>query len=236
MDRTLFLPVNVVFLTVFLPLATAWGVQSGSGTQGGAHRSGPGVCTLALGPMAATEEAEQLRLLPELEGQSAKDAYPIYQEAISVLGPGVPFRQILDWLKGEGPAFPMEEALQTLAPYQSVLVLLERASKCRQCNWPKIKVGVMVPHLTEMRYLIALVALQARIHIEERRFSEAAVALQAGMALTRHLGQAPLVIQGTVAMAMEGVLCRQLRHRVQGTWIAKPLWAHSRIATVTRGH
>jgi len=66
-----------------------------------------------------------------------------------------------------------------------------------------------------MRYLIALVALQARIHIEERRFSEAAVALQAGMALTRHLGQAPLVIQGTVALAMEGVLCRQLRHWVQ---------------------
>jgi hypothetical protein len=35
------------------------------------------------------------------------------------------------------------------------------------------------------------------------------------MALAYHLGQASLVIQGQVAMSMESVLCRQLRHWVQ---------------------
>ena len=47
------------------------------------------------------------------------------------------------------------------------------------------------------------------------RFAKAAASLQVGMGLTHHLGQAPLVIQGQVAMAMESVLCRQLRHWVQ---------------------
>ncbi|NQV33309.1 MAG: hypothetical protein HQ515_11495, partial [Phycisphaeraceae bacterium] len=75
--------------------------------------------------------------------------------------------------------------------------------------------GAMMPHLPELRQLIFLVALKARIQIEQHRFADAVASLQVGTALAHHLGQAPLVIQGQVAMSMEAVLCRQLRHWVQ---------------------
>lgn len=121
----------------------------------------------------------------------------------------------MDWFNEEGVGFPIEEAEEILATYESVLAQLERGAQRRHCNWPRVKVGANVPHLTELRQLIGLVALQARVHLEERRFVAAATSLQTGMVLTYRLGHAPLVIQGQVAMAMQSVLCRQLTHWIQ---------------------
>ncbi len=140
---------------------------------------------------------------------------PLYEKAIGGLGPDVPVRRLADWLRIDGAGFPVEEAIETLALFDFPLAQLELASKCSQCAWPKVKVGAMVPHLTELRHLIFLVALKARIQIEQRRFAEAGASLQVGMVLAYHLGQAPLVIQGMVASAMESVLGRQLRQWVQ---------------------
>jgi hypothetical protein len=176
---------------------------------------GPWVCTLTLGPPGGPTEAAQLLLLPDPNAQTDTDAYPLYEKAIRGLGADVSLQNVSGWLKIDGPGFPVEEAVQTLAAFAVPLAHLELGSKCRQCTWPKVKVGAMVPHLTELRELIFLVALRARIQIEQRRFADAAASLQVGMALTHHLGQAPLVVQGQVAMAMESVLCRQLRQWVQ---------------------
>ncbi|MCH8218525.1 MAG: hypothetical protein IH892_17340, partial [Planctomycetes bacterium] len=95
------------------------------------------------------------------------------------------------------------------------LVHLGGGAQYKQCTWPKVKAGATVPHLTEFRGLIALISLKARVQIEEGRFVDAATSLQTGMALTHDLGHAPLVIQGTLAVAMENVLCRPLRNWVQ---------------------
>jgi hypothetical protein len=176
---------------------------------------GPWVCTLTLGLLGASTEAAQLLLLPDPNAQTDADAYPLYEKAIRGLGTGVSWQNVSGWLKIDGPGFPVEEADQTLAAFAVPLEHLELGSKCRQCTWPKVKVGAMVPHLTELRQLIFLVALKARTQIEERRFADASASLQVGMALTYHLGQAPLVMQGQVARAMESVLYRQLRHWVQ---------------------
>ena len=172
--------------------------------------SGPWVCTLTLGPIGASPAAARLLLLPDPNNWTDADAYPLYEKAIGGLGPDVPVQRLADWLRIDGPGFPVEEAIETLALFDFPLAQLELASKCSQCAWPKVKVGAMVPHLTELRHLIFLVALKARIQIEQRRFAEAGASLQVGMVLAYHLGQAPLVIQGMVASAMESVLGRQM--------------------------
>ncbi|MCP4450368.1 MAG: hypothetical protein GY809_02830 [Planctomycetes bacterium] len=176
---------------------------------------GPWVCTLTLGSPGASTKAAQFLLLLDPNAQTDADAYPLYEKAIRGLGADVSLQNVSAWLKIDSPEFPLEEAVQTLAAFAVPLVHLEQASKCRQCTWPRVNVGTMMPHLTELRQLIFLVALKARIQIEQHRFADAVVSLQIGMALAYHLGQAPLVIQGQVAMSMEAVLCRQLRHWVQ---------------------
>jgi hypothetical protein len=175
--------------------------------------SGPWACTLVLGSLGAAPAARIL-LLTDPRDRANADAYPLYEKAIEGLGSDFP-SQVPDWIMSEGSRFPTEEAIHTLDAFVAPLAQLELGSKCRQCTWPKVKVGATVPHLTELRHLIFLVGLKARVHIEQRQFAVAATSLQTGMALTHHLGQASLVTQGQVAMAMESVLARQMRRWVQ---------------------
>ena len=176
---------------------------------------GPWACTLTLGSLG-TSPAAPILLLTDPNVRTNADAYPLYEKAITGIGSGFP-SHVPDLLKIEGAGFPLEEAVQILESFAMPLTQLEVGSQCRRCTWPKVKVGAMVPQLNELRHLIFLVALKARVQIEQRHFTEAVTSLQVGLALTHHLGQAPLVIQGQVAIAMGSIMARQLK-----LWIQTP--------------
>ncbi|MCH8215363.1 MAG: hypothetical protein IH892_01190, partial [Planctomycetes bacterium] len=111
---------TVLIALIFCLSAPAVLAQQGSDpVQDRQALSGPWVHAMTLGPPGPSPAAEPLRLLPDPNGQRDGDAYPLYEKALTSLGPNVPFQQIMDWVNEEGAGFPIEEAVQILATYES---------------------------------------------------------------------------------------------------------------------
>ena len=112
-----------------LPMQAIPAQQNSDQPQEREFLPGPWVCTLTLGPPGASTEAAQFLLLPDPNAQTDADAYPLYEKAIRGLGTGVSWQNVSGWLKIDGPGFPLEEAVQTLAAFAVPLEHLELGSK-----------------------------------------------------------------------------------------------------------
>lgn len=172
--------------------------------------------TLTLSPQKAPAEPGKWTLLPPESAMIDGDAVPLYEKAIQALPDEAGDEQISKWLAMPIDQMPLDQVEQGLAKYMDSLKFVAKATKCRECKWPEWNPGADVPNLKEYRRIAFVVRLWARMEIANGGYEGAILALQTAFGMSRHIGQAPTVLQAMVGTAIGGLACRQTSEFVQG--------------------
>jgi len=183
------------------------------------------IVEMTLNPAKSPEPKQKYRLLPKAQEQSDADALPLYEKAVQSLPKDLKTDQIRQWLDTPSDKLPREQVQSTLQQLGPTLQLVAQAAKCRQCNWPPFKPGTLPENLSEYRKLAYILALQARFQIAQGRYDQAISTLQTGLAMARHLGEAPTLIQGLVGVAIAGVIMNRAEELIQASNALSLYWA-----------
>ena len=95
------------------------------------------------------------------------------------------------------------------------LDLISQGAKCKGCNWPAFVPGTMPAHLTEYRQLALLLCLKARLEIAQGQYDKAIETIRTGLAMSKHMGEAPTIIQGMTGIAAATVMLRPMEDLAQ---------------------
>jgi len=171
---------------------------------------------LVLHPQKASAAVGKFSLLPPESAKVDGDAVPLYEKAIKSLPDKAGDEQIQEWSKMSIGQLPLDAAEQGLTPYMESLQYVAKAAKCRQCSWPQWKPGEDMGDLSGYRRLAFAIRLWAKLEIADERYEGAAVALQTGFGMSRHLGLAPTIIQGLIGAAVGELMCAEVEEFIQG--------------------
>ncbi len=170
---------------------------------------------LTLYPAKAAEPSENYRLLPTAEEQTDADAVPLYEKALKSLPRDLEMDQIYGWLKIPPEKLPLEQVRATLDKLKPCLELLEQAARCRQCDWPYVDDDTLSLNIRRYRTVVFSLDVQIRLQIAENRFGEAIRTVRTGLAMAKHFGKGPTLLQGMLGVAIGARVCRQLEQFVQ---------------------
>jgi hypothetical protein len=108
---------------------------------------------------------------------------------------------------------------------------LDLAARREYCDWQfteRIKregITMLLPDVQSFRQFATLLAYRARLHISAGRYDKAIYTLQTGMAMSRHVGDAPTFITALVGAAISQVMLKQLEELIQAPNSPNLYWA-----------
>lgn len=170
---------------------------------------------LTLYPAKAAEPSENYRLLPTADEQTDADAVPLYEKALRSFPSDLQMDQIYGWLKMPPEQLPREQVRAALGKLKPTLELLEEAARCRRCDWPYVDDDTMSLNLPQYRTLVFFLDLQVRLQVAQGQHDEAIRTVQTGLAVAKHLGKGPTLLQGMIGVGVGARICRQLEQFVQ---------------------
>jgi hypothetical protein len=206
----------------------------------------PAVVSVVLRPAAAPVPALKYALLPERSSLVPGNAVLFYHRAIEwILGDRarhqpVPDKQkrraadsdeqaAYEWVNGPIAAIPLDRARAWLDQRQFVLHEAELGARRRDCDWGfgsrSEGYNLIITEIQEMRSLVRVVALRARVAILEKKPDEAIYWLQTGFAMARHVSQGPTLIQPLVGLASSAILNHALEDLIQSPGMPSLYWA-----------
>ncbi|UCF42391.1 MAG: hypothetical protein JSV99_07230 [Planctomycetota bacterium] len=189
-----------------------------------AKRGDGGRVELTMELAKAVEDSRRYRLLPGEEEQVDEDAVKLYKEAVASLPEDMDPMKIGGWVRGPLDALPRKEAESVLGELKGTLELVERAARCKRCDWP-FAVDAKRGELRGYRVIAYGIALKARLRMAESKYDEAISTIQTGLTMGRHLGESSVLPQGLVGIAISGLMCAQLEQFVQGPDAPNVYWA-----------
>ena len=189
----------------------------------------PEIHRITLHPSATTQPALRYRLLPEALDLTPGNAATHYLTASSKqeMAPesDAVYKKFCEesdkWFGVDSKKFDREVARKMLSEFQSPLRHLELGARQEECRWelPYRRDGLstLLPHLSPLRHLATLLALQAHLEIMDGHYDDATHTLQTGFALARHLGKDGTLIETLVATGIAALMCEQIEF-----WIQQP--------------
>lgn len=167
----------------------------------------PRVVRLTIAP-ARLDAARSLPLLPGSEQQTDGDGAELYAKAVQALPQGPKTDQVQQWLGVPLDELPAADVQAILQQAKTSLELAGQGAKCRSCEWPPFQSGTMPTGLAEFRNLARLLCLRARLQIAQRQYDDAVGTIRTGLAMARHVGESPTVVQGMVGVAIAAMVLR----------------------------
>ncbi|UCC23258.1 MAG: hypothetical protein JSW23_04175 [Planctomycetota bacterium] len=183
---------------------------------------GPTKLTVEL--VKAGEDTGRYRLLSSAEERVDEDAVGLYKEAVASLPEDMDLMKIGGWVRGPLDALPRKEAESTLEELKGTLESVERAAKCKRCDWP-FAVVAKPEEQRGYRVIAYAISLKARLKIAEGKYDEAISAIQAGYAMGRHLGESSVLPHGLAGIAISAFMCTQVEQLVQEPDAPNVYWA-----------
>ncbi len=174
----------------------------------------PRIRTLALAP-APIDAVTSYALLPGADKLTSGDAVALYTKAAQALPGNLNQQQIHNWLRMPLGKLPRAKAQQVVQQAQTSLQQVELATRCQDCNWPAFTPGTNPAHLTKYRVLAQLLCLQARLQMLQNQYDDAVSSMRTSMAMARHVGESPTLIQGMVGVAMAAQALRNVEDIAQ---------------------
>jgi len=202
-----------VCLIVAAGLLSVDGLQAKQQSKGGS--GSPRVFTLAIAPSRLEAGQEGPPLLVKADEQTDGDGAVLYGKAAQALPTTLDRRQLSEWAKMPLKEMPQDRVRAVLEQGRESLELAGQGAMCKGCTWPPFVPGIMVPNLSEYRQLTYLLCLKARLQIAEGHYDEAISTLRTGLTMSKHIGEAPTVMQGMVGVAMASLLLRPVEDLAQ---------------------
>src|SRR5262249_40285465 len=110
---------------------------------------------------------------------------------------------ISGWISGPLRDIPRDEARKAMAVFRQALHEVELGAWRRTCDWeldrPDAGIDLLIEEVQQARSLNRLITLEVRLDILDGRTEQAIHWLQVGLALARHVGQAPIYIASLVS-------------------------------------
>ncbi|MBP7049477.1 MAG: hypothetical protein KBE65_00515 [Phycisphaerae bacterium] len=170
---------------------------------------------LILHPQKAPTAVGGLLLLPPASKMIDGDAFPLYEKAIQALPDKAGDKQISEWLRMPVDRLPLDQVEKAVVDRTESLKAVNKAVRCRQCNWPQPSPAATVGRWYGYSRLARVVGLWAKLEIANGGYEGAILALQTGFGMTRHLGQAPSLILRQSAPGIGRHMCREVEELVQ---------------------
>ncbi|MEN6335563.1 MAG: hypothetical protein ABFE01_15035 [Phycisphaerales bacterium] len=206
----------VLLVTTIIIPSVAWAMEQPSGKS-----DSPREVTLVVWPARIDAAGTSLTLLPKAADLSAGDGAAFYNKAVQALPPDLQRGQVTYWAREPIRNLPLDqaEAQAVLQQTQASLDLVERGARCKDCNWPAFVPGTMPANLSQYRQLQDLLCLKARIELLQSQFDKAARTIGTGLAMSKHVGEGPTVMQGMTGVAMATLLLRPVEDwtQIQGS-------------------
>ncbi len=212
------------------PILGLWVLPS----AGGAEQE-PARVRLSVDAMAAPRPALRYTLLHEIIDQTPGNAALVYQRIRGLLAQNERWseqsEQCEKWLKLPIEELPVDAVEELVAQHVSTLGQLVKATRCERCDWEipirQDGVNALLPHLSEARTAARLLALEIRLRTRQGRYPEAMDRLKAGFALTKHVGNGTVLIEGLVGVAIENMMLDRLEELVRQPGAPNLYWALS---------
>lgn len=192
------------FSVVVLVIATTLQASASA-----AATSGPRVTALVLQP-SRFETGKSYSLLPKTEELTEGDAAPLYDKAVADMPQNMNTGQLRQWTRVPLAELPQGQVQAFLQQAQPTLQSIAKAARCKSCTWPAFQAGTMPSNLSAYRQLTYIVCLKARLEIARKQYDAALATMQSGLAMARHIGDAPTIIQGLVGLAMASMVFRSV--------------------------
>ena len=199
---------------------------------------------IVLRPCAEPSPALKYRLLPERRSLVPGNAAVFYHRATAMLNDAAQLaRQRTEagkftaieeqasgaWIRRPLESIPVDQARQRLETYRTALIEVKLGARRQTCNWEfdlrSEGAELLLPEIQNMRALLRLVALNARIAVIDGKVDEAVEWLQTGYAMARHITEGPILIQGLVGVAMSRVMTKPLEDLIQAPGAPSLFWA-----------
>jgi len=194
-----------------------------------ARRSGAGPVELTLRPAKTSAKAQQLRLLPTAEELTDADAVPLYQQAIQALPDEYPRKKFSEWRTMQPDELPAAQVKSELEKLKPTLDLVTHAARCTACNWPAMTPGPVsqqhMDDLSKFRELAFILDVQTKLQMAEGQYEQAIDTLKNSFAMAKHMGEAPILVQGMVGISVGALSLKEVEQFIQTTDSPTLYWA-----------
>ncbi len=140
-------------------------------------------------------------------------------------------KTVVGWLAEPLSSIPRVEAKRWLEARKRALHEVELGARRQTCDWEFDErdegVSLLIEEISEMRALIRIVSLKARVAVLEAKTDEAMHWIGTGFAMARHCSQGPLLIQSLVGVHLSQVMCKPLEDLIQLPGVPSMYWALS---------
>jgi len=177
----------------------------------------PREIALVIHPARIDAAGTALTLLPKAADLTADDGAAFFNKAVQALPADLQRGQVTYWAREPIRNLPLDqaEAQEVLQQVRASLDFVERGARCEDCNWPAFVPGTMPANLSEYRQLQDLLCLKARIELLQSQYDKAARTIGTGLAMSKHIGEGPTVMQGMTGVAMATLLLRSVEDWTQ---------------------
>jgi hypothetical protein len=201
----------------------------------GAQEKSPSVVTLKLHPAAALAPALKYTLLPSVRELKPGNAAVFYHRVHSplwfqALEREPSFAKLHDWLEMSPTQMPEKEVRQFLSG-TAIFQELDHAARCETCDWQLTSrlrdegINLALPEAQSFRQLALLLAVKARMEVFDGRPAQALRVLQTGIAMGRHVGDCPVVLNALIGMGIEQTMLGDIEDFVQRPGFPNLYWA-----------
>ncbi len=205
-------PVHLVLITAIVVSAAA------RATELPTDRSrSPREVNLTIAPSQISAGRTTLTLLQKTEDLTDEDGAVFYNKAVEALPADLQRGQVTYWAREPLRNLPLDqaEAKAVLQEAQASLDLVAQGARCKGCKWPPFVPGTLPANHSEYRLLNDLLCLKARIELLESQYDKAAETIRTGLAMSKHIGEAPTIMQGMIGVAMATLSLRSVEDWTQ---------------------
>jgi len=203
---------SIIHLTLAVVLVLSSCVHAGK--QGTKAPESPRMIRVAIAPSALNAQ-KSYTLLPKAEELTEQDGAVLYNQAVQALPAQMNTKQLSEWRSMPLSQLPQAQVQALLQQAQASLDLVGRGTKCRSCQWPPFVPGTMPANLPEYRQLAFLLCVKARLEVAQGEYDKAIDTIRTGLAMSKHLGEAPTIIQGITGIATAALMLRPLEDLAQ---------------------
>ena len=185
---------------------------------------------LSARPAAEPIPTLKYQLLPTFLEKTPTDAAQTYYQVLTGLTlDDAEKKQIGAWMDLPLKDLPRKNVHELLDKHEYWLRQLDRAARCERCDWryPLREEGysMLLPELSKLRDLSKLLFVRARLRIAEGDVEGAVQALQSGLAMGRHVAEAPVLISALVGSGTAGKMLQQVEQLIQEPNSPNLYWA-----------
>jgi hypothetical protein len=222
----------LVLSSLVLSAAPAWSQQAGGGDS--PRKDSIRTVSLVVDPKPEPTYALAYRLeTPYMEQRPGNGAL-LYQTALSLI-PEIKRKypalddKVEGWYDSPLDKLPQDEVREIITRFKQPIRTLDLATRCERCTWEystrEEGLNSAMPVWGDMRILMRVLALKARLEMADGKVAEAIETLRISLSAARDLGNGPFIIQNLVGIGSAGRVLQEVERVIQSPGAPNLYWA-----------